>query len=120
MTQRLFVYGTLKREEWSRDFIAWANFISKDAEVEGFDLFQLGVFPGAKPGKGVVKGHLAKLDQALLSALDHYEGHPHFFKRELVHVKVKDNDKLDGEAWMYIFQPDVSGYPQLKDGEWPC
>lgn len=86
----VFVYGTLKRTG-----------ASPAKTLDKFLLFDGGYPLAVKPdtetnGTGQILGQLLEVEDAELDYFDRYEGHPKFYKRELI--------KLDTgvEAWMYF------------------
>ena len=78
---------------------------------ERFQMYHLGGFPGVvASGNKAVPGELYEVDEAAFARCDRLEGHPHFYKRELVTVSDPDGDEGDClEAWMYLYQGSVRG-----------
>ncbi|MBS0001876.1 MAG: gamma-glutamylcyclotransferase [Thioalkalivibrio sp.] len=69
---RLFVYGTLLRGLSRAQVLRGARFLGP-ALVEG-RLFDLGRYPGLRPGRGLVVGELWEVDTATLERIDRIEG----------------------------------------------
>ena len=73
-------------------------------------LFDLGAFPALKEGEGQVKGELVVIDknhqEEVLARLDLLEGHPDFYRRELINVK-EINSGRDHQAWSYIYNAEI-------------
>lgn len=93
-THLVFVYGTLKRHG------------AAEAVTNKEYLLYDGGYPLATRADmhnqhytGKIRGQLLTVDDAELAHMDRYEGHPDFYKRELVSVH---SDGLDHEAWMYF------------------
>lgn len=99
----VFVYGTLKGMQHGT---LLSNGITKDKYVlydGGFPIcLKTKGFPYRQYGS--VKGELYRIDQEVLSFLDNYEGHPDFFKRELVNVIPEPYTLGQNltKAWMYF------------------
>ena len=53
-----------------------------------------------RPAASSVRGRLWDLDEAGLASLDRFEGHPHFYRRELLPLVE------GGEAWVYRLRQD--------------
>lgn len=121
----LFVYGTLRRDFNGKrhpffskgcDYLCEARFNGK--------LYDLGSFPGAVPSDNPsdwVKGEVYRLNQpeATLSVLDAYEGavgpEP-LYRRELVDITLENGKPI--EAFTYIFNLPVDGYPRIESGDY--
>lgn len=120
----LFVYGTLRppRPDSNPDDSRYHPLIAPyiqhvySARLPGAVLFDLGPYPGARPGKGEVTGELLEIPSAALNIVDQIEGHPHFFHREKAIVQLSEGEK---EAWVY-FAPEslAAGQPQIPSGDW--
>ena len=78
---KVFVYGTLLQGTYNADLIAQAPYLGK-AELEGYDLYDLGAYPGIKPAADKprktlaprVLGELRLADAATLRRLHALEG----------------------------------------------
>lgn len=113
MDERVFVYGTLRRGQANHGWLAGARWLG-EASLRGAVLHDLGPFPMAVPGDGVVRGELYGLDATTLARLDRLEGHPRLYERRWLALE-------DGrEAWVYLGRPrQVRFVPALPDGRWP-
>lgn len=122
--QRLFVYGTLRRD---RD-MQHTRF-SQDGEVLGLGrirgtMYNLGAFPGVQPmGAGKVTGQVidfSDLDRnewgKYLGRTDAYEGVPHLYRREQVVVEMEGGDFV--EAWVYYFNQNADDFALIPSGNW--
>ena len=107
MTVRLLVYGLLRRGEPMHGLLAGADYLG-DVRLEGYDLFDLGEYPAAVPGKGGITAELYELPSpAVLQVLDEAERVPTLYRRELV----------EG-AWLYVYARPVGGAPRIASGDW--
>lgn len=84
------------------------------------NLYDLGEYPGLRPGEGVVVGELYELlDVDALRDLDRFEGHDptdperSLFIRQAVRLLEPDLD-----AWVYMCNRDVSDAPAIESGDW--
>lgn len=85
-------------------------------------LFDLGSFPALKEGESQVKGELIIIDQnhqeEVLERLDLLEGHPDFYRREMVKVK-EINTGRSHQAWTYIYNSVINDRSKLiSNGNW--
>lgn len=121
-----FVYGTLKVDgRLARPFDK-ARVSSIHAVLEGFDLFDLGWFPGIKTGKGVVYGELHEYVDTLTArtAFDKIECFnpdtptSSLYVRETVTALTEDNKRVN--AYVYIFNQDVDKFDarKIESGIW--
>ena len=111
MTERLFVYGLLRRGQPLAHFLAGARFVGP-ARLQGYDLLDLGDYPGAVPGAGAIVGELYEL--AGLDPLDEAEGvheAPPLYRR----VRV---EALGAPAWLYVYARDPGTAPRIASGDW--
>lgn len=105
----VFVYGTLKKGWGNHVIIEDQKFLGASKTLdERFQMYHLGGYPGVVAGSASVPGELYEVDEAAFARCDRLEGHPHFYKRELVTVSDPDGDEGDClEAWMYVYQGSV-------------
>ncbi|MGC9398807.1 MAG: gamma-glutamylcyclotransferase family protein [Anaerolineae bacterium] len=123
-TEQLFVYGTLRpprpgaRAEHSRFYPALAPYVlsATPARIEDAALYDLGVFPGARPGDGTVHGDLLKVRPEALDLTDQIEGHPRLFRRRRLTVQTEAGAVV---AWIYWAPRDlVADAPRIVEGDW--
>jgi gamma-glutamylcyclotransferase (GGCT)/AIG2-like uncharacterized protein YtfP len=123
-TLYLFVYGTLRPPRVdtpaadARYFPAIADHIRshQPATLTGATLYDLGAYPAATSGAGVIQGDLLWVDAAALPIADRIEGHPTFYRRAQVTVQTATGAV---EAWIYWAPPGLAaGRPQITNGDW--
>ena len=96
----LFVYGTLKRDYGANYQLSMATYLGDVTTANPYLLLQdhSKHFPylldiPVEP----ITGELYELDQTQLDHIDAYEGHPDFFRRQLIPLS-------DGrQAWCYFY-----------------
>ena len=120
----LFVYGTLRPP---RDAAAVsdspyfpqiaAHLVSHmPARLPNADLYDLGPYPAAVPGSGVLVGDLLRLDAAALPIADRIEGHPTFYQRARAVVETAEGAC---EAWVYWAPTGILvGRRRIESGDW--
>lgn len=134
MVDRLFVYGTLRRDAGhaEHDRLARAATFEAPARVHG-RLFVVDWYPGLvlDPSAGDVVGELWRLRPgADLTALDVYEGcsaddpAPHEYARVVTPVWHGPAARTV-DAWVYTFVGATRGLPVVAGGDWtgrlgPC
>lgn len=125
MTERLFVYGTLRRDSrhpMAGQLAAKAKHLG-EARYNG-RLFRITHYPGAVPSRMAddwVFGDVFELrDLELLAALDRYEGcgpgdpRPTQYLRLLQNVIIGNG--AASEAWMYVYNWPIEGREWIKSG----
>jgi gamma-glutamylcyclotransferase (GGCT)/AIG2-like uncharacterized protein YtfP len=108
----VFVYGTLQRGHLNHHWLADAPFLG-EAELPDVVLHDLGPFPMAVPGDGLVRGEVYAVDAPGLARLDRLEGYPRLYDRRPLPL-------ADGRtAWVYLGRPhQVRHVPAIADGRW--
>ncbi|AFY27954.1 gamma-glutamylcyclotransferase family protein [Cyanobium gracile] len=108
----VFVYGTLKRGHGNHHWLLEAPFLG-EAVLPDVVLHDLGPFPMAVPGEGVVRGEVYRVDAAGLARLDRLEGYPRLYDRRPLPL-------ADGrQAWVYLGRPhQVRHVSAIADGCW--
>jgi gamma-glutamylcyclotransferase (GGCT)/AIG2-like uncharacterized protein YtfP len=92
--ERLFVYGTLRREGTARHFLRQSTFVGLGS-VRG-TVIQKNGYLGMIPGDTVVPGELFEISEELFSRLDAYEGSG--YARRLTEIEY-EGEKMT--AWVY-------------------
>jgi gamma-glutamylcyclotransferase (GGCT)/AIG2-like uncharacterized protein YtfP/general stress protein 26 len=120
----VFVYGTLRPPRASvpvdqcRFFPQVEPYLlgHSPATLANGELFDLGTFPAARPGRTPIQGDLLTLEPAALPIMDRLEGHPVFFYREQVTVATASGDIA---AWIYWAPASlVANAAPLPSGDW--
>lgn len=107
----IFVYGTLlKGQSNHRSFLKDENFIGTGT-VEGYDMYDLGCFPGIVKGTGKVCGEVYSLTADELKRIDRLEGEGSLYKKVKTTVRMADASEV--KAFVYVYLHDVEGYTLL-------
>lgn len=105
------VYGTLKKGYSNHRLLE--NYKFKGTElIEGrYKLYDLGPFPGIKPGNGNLFIEIYEVDdQAGLNSLDELEGYPYLYSKNYV-------DTSFGKVLLYVYNEQING-KLIKNGFW--
>lgn len=96
----IFVYGTLKRAHGNYRLLRTSKFIGEGVTVsDNWKMYDGGFPMVTSGGKFHVKGELFEVDDAkVLNNLDALEGHPDFFRRTPVTIRV-GADEFDAEMY---------------------
>ena len=119
---RLAVYGTLRLKNRANEFLKGATF-SGETRVPGFDMYNLGGFPGVIPNpdnkEGVVCEIFENVDADTLRHLDVYEGYYPTSNRNSNFVR-KEIEVEGKPTELYVFNHTVdrSWYNPIPSGDW--
>lgn len=111
---KVFVYGTLLRDDYNHRHLDGARFICEAMTPPCFELRHLGGFPAMlERGSTSVVGEVYEVDDDILRRLDRLEGHPRFYHRAWI-------DLSDGERVLtYVMTPARAGdSPIIESGSW--
>ena len=131
----IFVYGTLRGDSPTgahKEYLRNSDFVT-NAKIRG-KLFLIDYYPGlvqASEGeenesienaqRWVIGEIYVLQNEKQLHQLDIYEGcapqspQPHEYKRELVTVRLPNNESM--EAWTYIYMGDITSLPVIQSGD---
>ena len=88
-TYNVFVYGTLMNGQYNHNsYLAGAKLLGK-ATAEGYDMYNLGPFPGIVKGNGSVKGELYEIPAEDVAKLDYLEGEGSLYNRVCVSARTE-------------------------------
>jgi gamma-glutamylcyclotransferase (GGCT)/AIG2-like uncharacterized protein YtfP len=112
----LFVYGTLKHGCSNHGVLRGATFVGETVTEPAYLLVNCGSYPGlVRAGNGragvAIRGELYRVDEALLAALDRFEGVPQEYVRDTIRL----SDSSEAETYFYVLP--ISGL-MLCGAEW--
>lgn len=115
---KVFVYGTLKRDEGNHRLMRGGEFVGEAVTVDAYRMVDLGSFPGvvdpaiSTADKTPVHGELYDVGDVV--ALDRLEGHPTFYRRQQAAVRCNGRTV---DCWLYFLQQDHR--MPVTGGNWP-
>ena len=112
--KKLFVYGTLRPGHMNSARLGLEGSLTCTPGVKlmGYELYNLGWFPGIRPGQGYVVGDLFDVPDDRWNALDSYEGAPNLYTRESVTI-----GGLTG-VQVYVYHKDIDPEHKIASGDW--
>jgi len=112
----IFVYGTLMNGLGNHGFLSDSDFLGDFETQEKYQLSADGIpFVSRQLELSSIKGELYAVDDDTLSQLDALEGHPNWYKREIINVVSEDGFIV--QAWIYFNEKSV-GRHILKGGDY--
>lgn len=106
MKQHVFVYGTLKRGYANHFLLADAQYLG-DSELEGFELWDLGSYPGIRPSPretARVHAELYETDSQILARLDALEDYFGPNDQRNLYDRIRTSDTNGKSAWVYVLR----------------
>lgn len=107
VTDKLFVYGTLKRGFHNHRILKDCRYLSTAITKPAFDMFA-GAFPvvmeGNSPDARRVYGEIYQITPEVIEECDALEGEGEMYHRRICVVEAR-SDKLDHQAFIYIGDP---------------
>ena len=95
MKKYVAVYGSLRKNHYNFNACGEQKYI-KTLQLNGYDLFSLGSYPGIVPGKGTLTVELHEVDEDTLRTIRHME---------LGAGYREENINIDGKnAALYIYE----------------
>ena len=95
----LFVYGTLRVNGRNNNILIEQHYVGKGTTIDKYNLIIKELPYLYKEPVDNIGGDVCIIDDDMLSFLDVFEGHPHFYRREKINVKV--NIEVI-ECWCYF------------------
>ncbi|XP_073964502.1 putative gamma-glutamylcyclotransferase CG2811 isoform X2 [Choristoneura fumiferana] len=129
MAHKVFVYGTLKRNEPNHHWLTkpengTSKFVAEGTTKSKYPLIiatRYNIpFLLHSPGDGNhVKGEIYEVNDLMLSKLDILEDHPNYYVREIDDITVtKGNDTETQKCWVYFlkkFKPELLQRPAMDN-----
>ncbi len=106
----VFVYGTLKKGYENHKYLerSGVKFIGEAKTVQKYVMY-FNKYPYVSKDKAIshIHGELYFVDEKVLKDLDKLEGHPDWYRREIVQIRLENGKEL--EAYLY-FNPFEKGH----------
>ncbi len=106
MSTKIFVYGTLMEGMVNHAFLENSKKV-KDAEIEGFDMYFLGHYPGVIKGSGRIKGEIYEVSADVLKRLDEFEGEGYLYVKRNVQATTGE------DVLLYVYNQSIDNKPQI-------
>jgi gamma-glutamylcyclotransferase (GGCT)/AIG2-like uncharacterized protein YtfP len=113
LNSKVAVYGSLKKGFGNHSLISSCVPVGKGHTLPEYKMLSFGGYPGVIDGTDMISVEVYHLDNHLqLMDLDRLEGHPNFYKREIVPILLSTGTEI--RAWMYTIRhhPRYSTYDE--------
>ncbi|MDI9245972.1 gamma-glutamylcyclotransferase family protein [Marinobacter sp. CHS3-4] len=116
--RRVAVYGTLKKGQSNHQILAGALYVGH-CQLNQITLYDIGPYPGAKlRSSDGVDVEVYDVNAETFDRLDELED----YNAQAPALGLYDRRELEtsfGAAWIYLYNPDVSGLDEIISGGWP-
>ncbi|MEM0362530.1 MAG: gamma-glutamylcyclotransferase [Sulfolobaceae archaeon] len=118
----IFVYGSLRYGFELHHIIAKSRFVGL-GYIEGYEMYDLGNYPGVIKGDGIVWGEVYEIDDNLIKFLDEvedYKGSPddlYIRNKTRVYFDQRRKYYLD-DVYFYIYNREVNGREKIENGDY--
>ncbi|MCL7943945.1 gamma-glutamylcyclotransferase family protein [Marinobacter sp. ATCH36] len=115
---RVGVYGTLKKGQSNHQVLAGSHFVGR-CQLSQICLCDLGPYPGAmlRSSEGI-EVEVYDVSEQVFAGLDELED----YNPQSPHLGDYDRRQMEtdfGLAWVYLYNGDVTGLPEIRWGGWP-
>lgn len=116
-TSNVFVYGTLLKGERNHNYFLHDSTCLGTATLSGYDMYDLGTYPGIVSGSGRVKGEVYEVSEETLRGLDYLEGEGSLYIRKQAEVTTEKGEVI--LAYIYVYNHSISGYKRIPENLQP-
>jgi gamma-glutamylcyclotransferase (GGCT)/AIG2-like uncharacterized protein YtfP len=114
----LFVYGTLMRDGSRNRAIADQTFIREAVTKTGYQLLDLGSYPGlvrVEQDGRQISGELWEIHNSRMAMLDQIEGAPTLYRMEAVEI---EGESRQVYSYFFKLRANAGNAPVLEDNRW--
>lgn len=115
---RIFVYGTLMNGFSNHFYLNNARFVGKGFTSKKYHMTASMIpFVSSRESSNsnYIFGEVYEVDEVDLRKVDQLEGHPHWYERKEIDVRLDDGSVM--KCWMY-FNEDQSGHTEIESGNY--
>ncbi len=123
---KVFVYGTLRTGDIRHGVEGFVKMIALEAHIEGFDMLNLGGFPGLIEGDGRIRGEVHEYEH--MQALDRIEGYRESAPESGLYTRIQVTAEVEVEGvteeledcWVYLYNrgSERSRDRIIQSGDW--
>ena len=131
MIDSMFVYGTLRKQEFREHVMNEISLDSKDITIKA-KMFDIGAFPAITLEDGTVHGELHKIKEnpnsiVTLDGIEGFENDIEGFKKEIEGFKKYGKSSMylrvlinsgEGICWTYVWNDTTENYKTIQSGNW--
>jgi gamma-glutamylaminecyclotransferase len=115
---KVFVYGSLLKGCGNHSLLGDSRLLGVTRTPKGFDMFDLGVFPGTIPGLGTVTGEVYEVSDETLRRLDRLEGYNSTAPDSGLYNRIEIDTEF-GKSYIYIYNNTYGRKMNpVENGDW--
>lgn len=116
---KVFVYGSLLSGMGNHGLLSDSKKLGDTKSPEGFDMLDLGYFPGIVKGEGKVMGEVYEVDDNTLIRLNRLEGYREMAPESGLYNRMEIDTEF-GKAFVYVYNNHYGRSPQaiVENGDW--
>ena len=107
----VFVYGTLMKNQRNHGYLKDAAYID-DGVLEGYDMYDLGRYPGIIPGEGKVVGEVYQVTSEIEKQLDYLEEEGVLYLKKPETVRLNNGQTV--ESLVYVYNKSLCGCKRIE------
>lgn len=108
----IFVYGTLLKGQRNHDAYLANCYCSGRGTIDGYDMYDIGTYPGIKMGNGKVSGEVYYVTQEELQKIDILEDDGNEYTKTPVAVTMENGEEII--AMVYIYNWSTEGLRKIE------
>ena len=108
----IFVYGTLMKGFYNHVAYLKDSAFVGEGSIFGYEMYNLGRYPGIIEGMGVVLGEVYLVTKEELDRIDILEEEGSLYVKQLATVTMLESGKMT-EAWVYICNRSIDGCDRI-------
>lgn len=107
----VFVYGTLMKNHRNHGYLKESTYIG-DGMIEGYQMYDLGRYPGIVEGKGTVLGEVYQVTEETEKRLDYLEEEGDLYVKKPEMVRLHNGQTVS--AVVYVYNKSISGCEEIE------
>ena len=108
----IFVYGTLLKGQRNHDAYLKNCYFAGGGTIKGYDMYDLGTYPGIKQGNGKVTGEVYYVTDEELEKVDCLEDEGNEYIKTPAKVYMENGEEL--EAMVYLYNWSIEGCRRIE------
>lgn len=105
MKYKILVYGTLMSKMNNNHYLNNSKYLG-NCEIEGYEMYHLGYYPGIIDGKGIIKGEVYEIDDDTLHLIDFLEGESSLYIRKEIETEY-------GKTFIYVYNKSIAKHNKI-------
>ncbi len=105
MKSKIFVYGTLMKNMRNHYYLEDSTYMG-EAEIFGYEMYDLGYYPGIVKGNGIIKGEVYEVTEDIMKKIDILENEGNLYLK-------KEENTLFGKVYIYVYNKTLNNMKKI-------